>query len=155
MLVSSICFCEGIFIFCDCHVSQVCLPLPISACFNLTVIQAQTHLKNSGFSYFPSPHFMIMMSFFTPYCLSFCCSWCLFSLLQISDFFFFQICILAYLSDYFPVLISSILYLLTSFQRRPFTISFKMCLLLLYSFTFFFLIVVVFGKILYFSYFNR
>ena len=42
--------------------------------------------------------------------------------------FSFQMCILAYLSDYFPAVISFILFLLTSIQSSSFRISFRMSL---------------------------
>ena len=56
--------------------------------------------------------------FFYIYMISFSCSLCLsFTFIKSCFFFFFLICILAYLSDYFPDVISSILYL-TSFIFR-------------------------------------
>ena len=53
-------------------------------------------------------------------------------------FSFFFFCILAYLNDYFPVVISSTLYLVTSFLFRGelFFFFFRMDLILLYSFSF-------------------
>ena len=42
-------------------------------CFRLVVKQVQIHSKKVSFSYFPPPHFMILMFYFTSSCLSFCC----------------------------------------------------------------------------------
>ena len=56
------------------------------------------------------PHILWLSPFLASSCLSFCHSLCLSSLLQY--FFPFLICILAYLSHCFPIVISSILFLL-------------------------------------------
>ena len=60
------------------------LTSPISTCFSLSYMFKHILKKNySRFSYILSPYFMVLMSFLTSSCLSFCCSLRLSSLLTI------------------------------------------------------------------------
>ena len=52
------------FLICSYHGVQVCLPITISTCFKLVVIQVQTDSKSSAFLCFPLPHFMIYVLFY-------------------------------------------------------------------------------------------
>ena len=89
--------------------------------------------------YFPSPHSVISKSFFNIF-MFVLLLFLVFIIAFTVVFFFsllFQTCMLVYLRDFFPVVVSSILFLLTFFvQRSPFSITFRMGLLLLYSFSF-------------------
>ena len=95
--------------------SYICLLYPVSHIGSNTLLKKKK--KESVFSNFHSPHSMILMSF---------CDIFIFVLLLLllfiitvnsRVFFFFHcyICILDYLSDCFPIVASSILFLFTSF----------------------------------------
>ena len=68
--------------------------------------------KKSTFSYFPSPHFIICMSFFNIF-MFILLLFLVFIVTFIIFFVCFWFCVLAYLSDGFTIVISCILFLLT------------------------------------------
>lgn len=118
--------------------SCICLLQPNShICSN--TFQNKTKQNKTVFSYFPSPYSMILKSFVNIFMFVLL----LFLVIIIAFkricfyFFLFQICMRAYLSDSFSFVVSSILVLISFFiQRSLFSISFRMGLVLLYSFSF-------------------
>ena len=86
----------------------------------LSHIGSNTFYKKRVYIFlFSFPTLYDLMAFFTFSCLSFCSSLCLSLLWQIDFFLFsFLICILAYLNDYFSIVISSFLHLLSFFLFR-------------------------------------
>ena len=118
-----LCFCPLLFDFVNLlFVFDLWLPhfssrLTPSACFRLIVIKPWTHSKKRIYIFILS--FPIFYDFDVLFNIFMFILFAIPCVLQIGFLFvFFLICILVYFSSYFPIVISSILYLLTSFLFR-------------------------------------